>query len=139
MVARANGDEVTRLGPPSAEVLADVQDIERHVIATVTGRDAVSLCESCHLELVHGNALRVTGDAERLTWAARGWQVVGRGAHSRAVHGDGLTVVVDGCGEHFAFSTSTPKTTVEKTASFPRALGQRCALPTPHTAPAPAG
>ena len=41
----------------------------------------VSLCERCHLELVHGNALRVTGDAERLTWAARGWSVVGRGAY----------------------------------------------------------
>lgn len=195
MVARATGDEVTRLGPPSSELLSDVQDIERHVIATVTGRDAsqvsadaseseprqmsadvtlrftvgesvgqfwralerlhgqlasqvsaesfvaflvratltswrdsqptnvayadvylrdrwrcaspvctsrnvtphhivfrshgggesrsnlVSLCERCHLELVHGDALRVTGDAERLTWAARGWSVVGRGAH----------------------------------------------------------
>ncbi len=34
----------------------------------------VSLCERCHLELVHGNKLRVTGQAPRaLSWQARGW------------------------------------------------------------------
>ncbi len=212
MMARANGHEVARYGPPSVAALAEVQAIELQVIATVTGQDVVgqmsgdetqasgqmsgevtlrfsvgesvgqfwralerlhgqmsdqmsaesfvaflvratiaswrgsqpaevaygdvylrdrwrcaspvctsrnvtphhilfrahgggeeranlvSLCERCHLELVHGNALRVRGDAcERMTWEARGWRVDGRGARSRAVHGDGLTVTVDGC------------------------------------------
>ena len=34
----------------------------------------VSLCEKCHLELVHGGKLRVTGVApQRLRWEALGW------------------------------------------------------------------
>jgi hypothetical protein len=41
----------------------------------------VSLCDRCHLELVHGGALRVGGDAGAggmLRWDALGWRGVGR-------------------------------------------------------------
>ncbi len=195
LLARANGHPVTRHGPPSAALLEEVQAVERHVIATVTGQDEspgqmsaavetsvpltqevtlrftvgesvgqfwralerlyeqmsggvgesfvaflvrattatwrdsqptqvayadvylrdrwrcaspvcrsrnvtphhiqfrsqggsddrtnlVSLCERCHLDLVHGsNTLRLTGPHHHLTWHTRTWQVEQRSAH----------------------------------------------------------
>jgi len=39
----------------------------------------VSLCATCHLELVHLNRMAVTGDADSgLAWRAHGWDADGR-------------------------------------------------------------
>ena len=36
----------------------------------------ILLCERCHLELVHGDKLRVSGHAPHgLTWHAKGWAI----------------------------------------------------------------
>jgi len=39
----------------------------------------VSLCEKCHLELVHGGRLVLTGAVGDLRWQALGWSA---GAHA---------------------------------------------------------
>jgi len=54
----------------------------------------VGACARCHLELVHGNVLRVVGDASvggALTWEAAGFRVVGRRAEC-TVGGAGVGV-----------------------------------------------
>ena len=38
----------------------------------------VSLCETCHLSLVHGGKLRVVRVGGELEWEAAGWRVSGR-------------------------------------------------------------
>jgi len=49
-----------------------------------TPDNVVALCEICHLELVHGGRLMVTGSAWALRWRALGWAAPGTSSCSGA-------------------------------------------------------